>query len=149
MAAIAVDTNLFLLLIVGRTRKDFIPDHKRLQAYKESDYDELAKLLGNGSILLTTPNVLTEVSNLLVQGVREPLRSRLMDTFVEFVKVTDERFHPCDAAMNDPCFRRLGLADATWLCVLGAEDVLVTDDVELYNQLNSRGLEVVRFLPRC
>lgn len=115
MAAIAVDTNLLLLLIVGHTRRDFITHHKRLQAYTESDFDSVAQSLRDVDVILTTPNVLTEVSNLLVQGVREPLRSQLMDTFVKFAQVMDEQFHPCKATMNHTCFGQLGLADATWL----------------------------------
>ncbi len=143
MAAIAVDTNLMLLLVVGRTRRDFITKHKRLRSYTESDFDLVAQLLKNVDTLLTTPNVLTEVSNLLVQGVLEPLRTQLLATFSLFVTAMAEQYHPSRSSVDDDSFHKLGLADATWLCVLDTDAVLITDDSDLTWQAEARGISVL------
>ena len=94
MATVAVDTNLLLLLIVGSTRKDFICRHKRLKSYTERDFELIAQTLRNVDVIISTPNVMTEVSNLLVQGVLEPLRSELLSRFVSLSAAMDERYHP-------------------------------------------------------
>jgi hypothetical protein len=143
MAAVAVDTNLMLLLIVGRTRRDFISKHKRLKAYTESDFDLVARLVGDVDVVLTTPNVLTEVNNLLVQGVLEPLRSQLLAMFSLLVTATAEKYHPSCSSIGDDSFVALGLTDATWLCVLDADSVLITDDRDLTWHAQARGISVL------
>ncbi len=143
MATVAVDTNLLLLLIVGSTRKDFICRHKRLKSYTERDFELIAQTLRNVDVIISTPNVMTEVSNLLVQGVLEPLRSELLSRFVSLSAAMDERYHPCGMVMEDPAFVALGLSDAAWLCILKADSILVTDDRDLSDQAFSRGLQVV------
>ena len=143
MAAVAVDTNLLLLLIVGRTRRDFIAKHKRLRSYSEWDFDLVAQLLKDVDTVLTTPNVLTEVSNLLVQGVLEPLRTQLLETFSLIVTAMAEQYHPSRSSVDDKSFRTLGLADATWLCVLDTDAVLITDDSNLTWQAEARGIPVL------
>jgi hypothetical protein len=143
MAAVAVDTNLMLLLVVGRTRRDFIPKHKRLKAYAESDFDLVANMLKDVETVLTTPNVLTEVSNLLVQGVLEPLRSQLLETFSLFVTAMNEQYYPSRSTIAYDGFARLGLADSTWLCLLDVDSVLITDDRELTCHAQARGIHVL------
>ena len=40
-----LDTNLFVLLVVGSESRDLIPKHRRLEHYSAEDYDILLELL--------------------------------------------------------------------------------------------------------
>ncbi len=60
-----VDANLLVLLIVGNVNYGHIPKHKRTKAYTVDDYHKLCSILGKVGQIFVTPNILTEVSNLL------------------------------------------------------------------------------------
>jgi hypothetical protein len=145
-ARVALDANLLLLLIVGESSKDWIAGHKRLGQYDPAAFDFLTQAIGGASKIVTTPNVLTEVSNLLVQGVAEPRRSVLRQGYSGFLtSASCEIYHPSSIAAVDPEFSRLGLADCVWLGCMDDETVLLTDDLELYLAAVSRGLIAFNF----
>ncbi len=62
-----LDTNLLLLLFIGGKDSSLIPKAKTLSAFVEDDYDLLGEVINNSSFnsLVTTPHIMTEVSNLL------------------------------------------------------------------------------------
>ena len=93
--------------------------------------------------LLTTPNVLTEVSN-LVTKLPENERASFFDQLRQSVVKLDEKYCPSRTAVEDRNYRTFGLTDATILC--SKSDVLVlTDDFPLYNLLSTRGRDVINF----
>src|SRR5690349_21025753 len=59
-----MDANLLVLYLVGRTNKGRIPTFKRTQQYTIEDFELLDLLAASFQRLVTTPHVLTEVSNL-------------------------------------------------------------------------------------
>src|SRR5882672_2097419 len=59
-----IDSNLLLLYILGNTNKQRIPEFKRTQMYTIQDFELLQLLVERFSRVVTTPNVLTEISNL-------------------------------------------------------------------------------------
>ena len=64
MGGYFLDTNLFVLLVVGSESRDLISKHRRLEHYSPEDYDILLDLLEGADQLFVTPNTLTETSNL-------------------------------------------------------------------------------------
>ena len=61
-----LDTNLLLLLFIGGKDTLLIPKSKNLSEYTEDDYDLLAEIVNSSfDRLVTTPHIMTEVSNLL------------------------------------------------------------------------------------
>lgn len=136
---VALDANLLLLLVVGASSRDWIAGHKRLRQYDAEAYDLLIKVIAGADKLLITPNVLTEVSNVLDWSVSEPRRSALRQEFSDFVVSVCEVYHPSASAVVDPDFLVLGLADCAWLGCINAETVLLTDDLLLFSAAVSRG----------
>ena len=63
-SGVLVDSNLFLLHLVGLINRQRIASFKRTDTYTEADFDLLERLLGLFDRLFTTPKVVTEVSNL-------------------------------------------------------------------------------------
>lgn len=60
---LVIDSNLLILLLVGMTAKQSISSFKRTRMYSPEDFDLLVDFTKPFN-KLTTPNILTEVSNL-------------------------------------------------------------------------------------
>ena len=86
----------------------------------------------------TTPNVLTEVSNL------GPDEIGFFSVLQTVVQVLDERYCTSRTAVDDPSFVKIGLTDSA-LLTLGQEFLIVTADVRLYSTLRSRNIDAVNF----
>ena len=142
---LALDTNLLILLVVGQVSRELISKHRRLRSYDESDYDLLTKTLSSFQRLIVTPNSSTETSNLIIDGMRDPIRSRLLAVFGAILAGSDEHYEPSASISMTPEFIRLGLTDATWLKVLDRGSVLLTDDGVLYSAALQNGIETYNF----
>ena len=60
-----LDTNVFILLIIGQIKPSNIASHKRTSFYNEEHYKYLIDILRNYDSILINPNIVTEVDNLL------------------------------------------------------------------------------------
>lgn len=130
-----LDTNTLLLLYVGLFRQDVIPDFKRTKAFTREDFVLLTAVIGTFDVVVTTPHILAEVSNLsghLTGDHRE-------DYFALFAKemaILEERHTGSATLSKEPCFNRLGLTDAG-ITQLARDEALVvlTADLDLYVHL--------------
>ena len=128
---IFVDTNLLVLLVVGKTNKNLIGKHRRLQEFQEEDYDTLVGILNQMNKILVTPNTLTEASNLLAQH-GEPQRSRFFEALRILIEENEEIVVTSKIASQNSEFTRLGLTDAGLLEVISESSPLITVDFALY-----------------
>jgi hypothetical protein len=142
--SVALDSNLLVLWIAGSRFPDMVGRHKRLKAYASDDLDILRRYL-QGVRIVTTPNAMTEVSNLIVYGVKEPQRSALLGALGAFCVEVEERYVATETAAALPAFTRLGVADAAWLDCVGEGVDLLTDDLALYLAAANRGLSATNF----
>ena len=141
-----VDTNVLLLFLVGSLDPDLIAKHKRVNQFTVEDFHLLDDLLRRYVAILTTPNVLTEVTNLAMQiggAAKERLPSLLgvllqKGGFEEHVAESKE-------ASKVEEFRRLGLTDAGIIHLTRKEWTVLTDDLPLYLALQVRGLAAINF----
>jgi len=118
-----VDTNLLLLYLIGR-------NFKRTQAYTIEDFDLLERFMAEFKALITTPHVLTEVSNL--GDLHGPEREAFRSLFVRTVERSIEHYHESRSVVNESCFRRLGLTDAGISALASHGFLFLTDDLDLY-----------------
>ena len=135
-----LDTNLFVLFVVGSVGRDLIEKHKRLQTYSAEDYEILIDLLDRVERVYVTPNTLTETSNLLSQH-GEPERSRFFDWLRYIIHESEEVVVASTQASSNDAFNRLGLTDAALLEAISPETPLVTVDLDLYLAANAGGQE--------
>ncbi len=134
-----IDTNLLLLYIVGSLDPNLIQKHKRTSQFGLDDFRLLRDFLRQYERFVTTPNVLTEVSNLLSQ-IGEEVAARLRIQLRAHIKLFQEDYIASTEAAEAEEFQRLGLTDAAIL-LLSEEDLMVlTDDIRLYLALQNRGL---------
>ena len=131
MGGYFLDTNLFVLLVVGSESRDLISKHRRLEHYSDEDYDILLEVLRDADQQFVTPNTLTDTSNLVSQH-GEPERSLLMRRLQYFIHESDEIIVSSVDASSNAKFEVLGLTDAALLETATAETPLLTVDFDLY-----------------
>jgi hypothetical protein len=139
-----VDANLLLLLYAGNCDVRLIgPRFMHLKAYTVEDYFALSYILKQFTRLVTTPNVLTEVSNLANKFTPDDKR----DFFPQFAQEMHlvEEFHcPSKQAAQSDLFPILGLTD-TVLLKLCKDYLVITDDLRFYAKMTDQGLEALNF----
>ncbi len=142
---LALDSNLALLLAVGRALPDLIMQHKRLRGYSRGDFELLEGMLASVDSVVTTPHALSEVSNLATFGIVDPWRTRVVASIRGLVEAFTEIYTTSRALVHRPEFVRLGLADSAWLALLDESTTLMTVDLELYLEALAQGLNATNF----
>jgi hypothetical protein len=141
--AILVDSNLLLLLLIGKTNERRIERFSRTQMYTLENLRLLRDFVRQFRKIVTTPHVLTEVSNLAKIGSDELASMRA--EFRLLVAGIQEVFEPSREIMATSAFMRLGLADAA-IRLIATESILVlTDDLPLYHLLSTSGIDAINF----
>jgi len=135
-----VDTNILLLYIVGSLSPDQIARHKRTDKFTIEDYWLLDRQLAKFGGIVVTPNILTEVSNLL--GHKDEV---LLAWLGSRIAAFDEHYVTSREAVEAAEFSRLGLTDAAILSCPTQDLTVLTDDIHLYLALERKGVEVINF----
>lgn len=139
-----IDTNLLVLLIVGKTSKRFVSTHKRTSSYTVDDFILLDLILSDASKIIVTPNILSETSNLIRQ-FSEPGRGQIIEFFKFFVENVCEIYLESVVVIESKSFNRLGLTDASILSVQEKDTIILTDDLDLYLTSDALGKTVINF----
>lgn len=140
---VLLDTNLLLLFLVGSYERKRIRNFKRTSTFSESDFDLLAAFLQAFSRILTTPHILTEVSNLAgslpshLQSSWSAHFSRNVDGFVEV-------FEESRTLVSSAVFSRFGLTDAA-ITSLSSRALIVTEDFRLSGFLRAQKMPTMNF----
>jgi len=141
---IVVDTNLLLLYVVGAQDPDRIDRFSRTDTFTTDDFALLDRLLGYFETAVTTPPILTEVSNLLGQLPKRPRRECTV-LFRALIPKFDERHRPSAAVCDHPYFVRFRLTDAGIATLSDDSHLVVTDDLPLYHRLANDQHAVINF----
>ena len=140
-----VDTNVLLLLFIGRIDETLIERFKRTrEVFTVDDYRLLRDYIGKFDHMFTTPQVLAEINsfaNFLPGNVRE----RAMKSFADLITILDEKYQPSRKIALDTEFRRLGLTDASILVAAAERFLVLTDDFRLSSVLSAHGVDVINF----
>ncbi|MFN3167290.1 MAG: hypothetical protein ACE37H_09535 [Phycisphaeraceae bacterium] len=145
MRRFLMDTNLLVLLIVGRSDPSWILSFKRTKVYTPDEYDRLESLLRQASGLVSTPNILTETSNLL-NAATGGHRLILFQTMAELIEGLDEVYVQSRTAASNVIFPDFGLTDMAILdATRETESIALTDDSRLAGQLAIQDLDVINF----
>lgn len=139
-----LDTNLLLLYAVGAHDRDLIPRFKRTAAFTPEDFRILADTLDPFAHVLTTPHILTEVSNLAGQFA-EPLKQAVFRTLAAVIGMLTELQLPARDVAADPAFPRFGLTDIAILRHARDKCLVLTDDFRLSQYLAHEKVEVLNF----
>jgi len=144
MRSVLLDTNLFLLLIVGLYNKDLIGKHKRTKNFITEDFDLLVEAIDGYEILWVTSHCLAEVSKLLKQ-THDDQAKELMAFFSTFIAKAKESHIPKEVIFRNDVLVRLGVADTGIVIKSKRVSCVFTVDFDLYNEISREGNKVVNF----
>jgi hypothetical protein len=140
---VLIDSNLFLLLVVGSYRPERISTFKRTMKYTKRDFSLLRHLCSLFEVRLTTPNILTEVDNLGRQlGSNE--HAKFAAAFRAIAHPSREQYHPFKTVGGLPQFDNFGLAD-TVSFIISQDCLLLSDDLPLYSLVTRAGRDAINF----
>lgn len=145
-AGILVDTNILLLRFVGSVDRRLIERFKRTRdrGFEASDYELLTNFLALfESRIVTTPHILTEVSNLAGQLGQQKQRF-----FAYFAKGISQLIEHCEPSKNlaqVESFAKFGLTDTAIIDLVKGQFLVLTEDFRLSNYLSKQGVDVINF----
>jgi len=132
---VLLDTNVLLLWLMAQFQSNLIGG-KRLEKYTLADGLLLANYVRQFKRILTTPQILTETSNLAAQALTGRLKVEFFErVFPLFCLQSDPAFHTCQTdikVVDSPTFVRLGFTDAHLAATVNADRLLLTDDLDLH-----------------
>ncbi len=102
---VLLDTNILLLHLIGSLNRDYVASFKRTQTFALEDFDTLQLFLGRFSIFSTTPNVMTEVSN-LVDKIDEGRKEDFNALFAEHITLLREHYVETASISGNAYFSR-------------------------------------------
>lgn len=141
---VIVDTNLLLLYFVGMFASDQIEKFKRTRSkgYTFEDFILLSKLLDQFQTVVTTPHVLTEISN-LSDFSPDDLKLQFFRSMVPRITVLREEYLPSADLSRTRQFLSFGLADAAIVKAAIDRYLVLTDDLALASHLERERVDVV------
>ena len=142
---ILIDTNILLLWVVGTANPDRIEKFKRTEKFKVKDYHLLLQIFADCSKVVTTPHILTEVSNLAGQ-LQDPDKTQ---AFLAIAKATEklcEEYQTSDRITKGDGFTKFGLTDCAITELARNSYLVLTDDLRLAHYLeNSQQIDTINF----
>ncbi len=139
-----IDTNLLLLYFVGAYDPDRISKFKRTLIFTVEDFNTLSSIIRYFGKVVTTPNILTEVSNLSNQ-LPEDVKLKYYSEFTKQAAGLDEQYTAAEAICSLEHFKKFGLTDSGIINMVKDKYLVLTDDFRLSNYLQSVGIDVINF----
>ena len=139
-----MDSNLLLLLLVGLHDPARIEKFKRTAQFTIGDFKLLVDYIEQFKGVVTTPSILTEVSNLLGQ-LPENLRHYFWQHFACNLKNLHEHYTPSQELGSEKAFPRFGLTDMAVLKEASRKYRVLTHDFRLTQYLLSQNVDVINF----
>ena len=139
-----VDTNLLILYLVGEFDARQISRFRRTKQFVAADYWIIKAFFDTFPVKVTTPNILTEVSN-LSGDLPDGLRARFLESLRGSFQLLSEEYLPSQAGTALPIFPRFGLTDAITAEIANQRYLVITDDFPLSNYLTSLNSDVINF----
>lgn len=149
---VIVDTNLLLLWLVGLSDPKRIKKVDRTEKYSIDAYRKLNGLILQFSRIITTPNIITEISNLIndIKGSeRESFFSLLgsvLNNGLDKPSIeTIEEYVPSTIILEDNKIVTFGVTDCGIRQVASQGFLVLTDDASLIEYLRYLELDAVNF----
>ena len=139
-----IDANLLLVYLIGKYERKLIPSFARTKQYTVEDFLLLDTLVQWFSTVYTTPNILTEVSNLSGK-LPQRLLWQLRDEFVQLIGGLEERYCESRKAVENRYFRKLGLTDAAIISLSNREFLVLTNDFDCWSVLGANQIDAINF----
>lgn len=145
---VIIDTNLFLLLLIGSTDINFIKKFNRTKMFTIEDFKRLVIILKECNEIFVIPHISTEVSNILGRDVKnESLKKDIFNKLNEFLSsdIFTEECIGTQNAIGELCFHYLGITDAAILNMSKNRLGVITKDFQFIKELEENDVPVINF----
>lgn len=145
---ILVDSNLLLLYFVGLYDATMIQRFKRTKVFFPDDFALMTRFIGQFRRIVTTPNIMAEVSNLAGQ-LGGSAKDHFFHSFARKIHVLgsenklDEQYVSSQEASQIEAFVALGLTDSVIIHLANDRFPVLTDDFRLAGILDHLGIDVI------
>lgn len=141
-----IDTNLLLVYLVGCIDPQLIDRFKKTNSrYCGEDFNILDNIIAKFSRFATTPNILTEVSNLGGQLNNKDAKEKFFILLAQFIQKTKEKYIRSSEISKDNYFIKFGITDRGLFELAKTKHLIITDDFKLSAFCNSKGLCSINF----
>ena len=145
---IILDTNVFILYLLGTIAPHKIAQHKRTSIYTIKHYDLLIEQFyatGNETLLLICPNIATEVDNLLNNTLYGKDKEAYITLSKKIYEQSIELYIKTIEAIRHYAFYDLGITDSIVLLMAKECDLLISGDSKLCDYARSLELPLIDF----
>ncbi len=139
-----IDTNLLLLYFIGTYDPDRIPRFKRTMSFTVDEFLLLDAIFTNFDKVITTPNILTEISNLSGQ-LPGDLRPHFYNDFAKRIPKLEEQYTSSAKISSSGHFTKFGLTDSGIVDTVKGNYLVLTSDLELFGYLQNLGIDAINF----
>ncbi|GHU87425.1 hypothetical protein AGMMS49944_30390 [Spirochaetia bacterium] len=144
MRDVIIDTNIFILFLVGQINENKIKNYTRNSLYTKEDYYFLLNILSNYDRIITSPNILTEVDNILNRITGED-KYKYLVLVRTIYKQTIEKYIKTDIVSQNWFFDSLGITDSAILMMAKESELLISGDSSLCDYAKSLNIKTFDF----
>lgn len=138
-----VDTNVLLMYLVGLYDPDYIDLFKRTRQYTSEDFRIVQALTRRIRRLVTTPHVLSELTN-LSRGLHEQHALEYFRRLVGVIKRAREVYVDKDVLLSHRGLPQFGFTDMSILeAARGSKYLVLTDDFAAAGMLRAQKCDVI------
>ena len=132
---VALDSNMFLLYVVGLLDASAINKHKRLKQYSAESFGRLCKIISRYDRVLVTAGCLAEVSDLIEYDKRYSKQLfELLKVLLLGADGLSEEHVPARTIVEEPSYYWLGVTDTSYVELAKRGIPVITSDLRLYAQ---------------
>jgi hypothetical protein len=144
MRDVIIDTNIFILFLAGQINENRIENYTRNSLYTKEDYYFLLNILSNFDRIITSPNILTEVDNILNRITGED-KYRYLLLVKTIYKQTIEKYIKTETVSQNWFFGALGITDSAILMMAKESELLISGDSSLCDYAKSLNIKTFDF----
>jgi len=138
-SGVFVDSGILLLFIVGSKNPELIRNFGRTASFDENDFILVSRFIEKFDHRITSPHILTEVSDLLGE-------SNDFHTILKaYINESEEKYLASREIVKNEVFFRFGLADSAIIGISQNTHLIFTADNRFYGYLANIGVDAVNF----
>ena len=144
MRDVIIDTNVFILFLAGQINENKIERYTRNSLYTKEDYYFLLSILADYDRIITSPNIFTEVDNLLNRITGED-KYKYLILVKTIYKQTVEKYIKTEMAAQNWYFDTLGVTDSSILMMAKDCELLISGDGSLCDHAKTLNIKTFDF----
>ena len=144
MRDVIIDTNIFILFLTGQINENRIRNYTRNSLYTKEDYYLLINILSTYDRIITSPNIMTEVDNILNRITGED-KYKYLILVKTIYKQTIEKYIQTETVSQNWYFDELGITDSAILMMAKECELLISGDSSLCDHAKSLNIKTFDF----